>query len=79
MFNRLEKIGYCVVIVKDTFDRLIHLYVTKMRIQGRSKGTYREEDTEACVYCLHKRKRLDNDGKGRWNSIDASGRTRPRS
>lgn len=35
-------------------DRVICLVVTKVHNQGRKKVTYREKDTEACVYCVHR-------------------------
>ena len=42
MFDRLEQIDQCVVVVNAALDRLICLDVTKMRAYGLKEGTYRE-------------------------------------
>lgn len=38
----LEQIGQGAVVTYDALDRLIHLYVTKMRAQRLNIGTYRD-------------------------------------
>ena len=58
MFDRLEQVGQCIVAIGGTINRLIDLDVTKMRDQGLKKSTNREQESEACVYCCHRREML---------------------
>jgi hypothetical protein len=56
--NRLEQTGQGTVVIYDALDRLIRLNITKIHTHRLSIGTYREQNTEASLYCFHGRETL---------------------
>ena len=50
VFDRLEQVGQRIVAISGTFDRLIGLDVTKMRVQGLKKA--QTESRRARPVCI---------------------------